>query len=224
MLQKFKITSCAFILVLFGFSLMTVSSVLAAPPGEAFTNCEEMPEFEPYGNYESQNVVARAKLDCFRDLAGSLLDEVYAGEEANDALQRSLSDDGEGGAGDPETRPSRVDVVRDYCGDDQWCVRETLYFTHLHERIEGEGTESLEVIYAADPDAHLHPNFQVSDEPLLLLFRFVRGLEHISNLLGEEIFNERLPEDEWFRVGPRAAEFNLRLDIDCPPASSIECE
>jgi chromosome condensin MukBEF ATPase and DNA-binding subunit MukB len=29
MLQKFKITSCAFILVLFGFSLMTVSPVLA---------------------------------------------------------------------------------------------------------------------------------------------------------------------------------------------------
>ena len=65
MLQKFNITSCAFILVLFGLTLMTVSPVLAADgDGEAeldyrFTVCENMPE-------------AASKLSCFRDIARSL--------------------------------------------------------------------------------------------------------------------------------------------------------
>jgi chromosome segregation ATPase len=81
MLQKFKITSCAFILVLFGFSLMTVSPVLAVD-GDGFTVCDNMPE-------------AASKLSCFKDLARSLRAEV---EEAANASrsQEAAVDDAEG--------------------------------------------------------------------------------------------------------------------------------
>ena len=43
MLQKFKITSCAFILCLFGLTLMTMSPVFAAD-GDGFTVCDNMPD------------------------------------------------------------------------------------------------------------------------------------------------------------------------------------
>ncbi len=58
MLQNFKVTSYAIILVLFGLTLMTVSPVIAAD-GDGFTVCDNMPE-------------AASKLSCFRDLARSL--------------------------------------------------------------------------------------------------------------------------------------------------------
>ena len=81
MLQKFKITSCAFILVLFGFSLMTVSPVFAVD-GDGFTVCDGMPE-------------AASKLSCFKDLARSLRAAV---EEAANASrsQEAAVDDAEG--------------------------------------------------------------------------------------------------------------------------------
>jgi hypothetical protein len=41
MLQKFKITSCAFILCFFGLTLMTVSPVFALESG-AFVRCSNM--------------------------------------------------------------------------------------------------------------------------------------------------------------------------------------
>ena len=41
MLQKFKITTCAFILCLFGLTLMTVSPVFAEDSPE-FTACAQM--------------------------------------------------------------------------------------------------------------------------------------------------------------------------------------
>ena len=69
MLQKFKITSCAFILVLFGFSLMTVSPVLAgdidsqAEAGRAYTVCANMSELA-------------AKERCLEDLYRSWLEVV----------------------------------------------------------------------------------------------------------------------------------------------------
>ena len=84
MLQKFKITSCAFILVLFGLTLMTVSPVLAADgDGEAeldyrFTVCENMPE-------------AASKLSCFRDIARSLRAAVEDKDETITNLQNQLS-------------------------------------------------------------------------------------------------------------------------------------
>jgi len=81
MLQKFKITSCAFILVLFGFSLMTVSPVLAAD-GDGFTVCDNMPE-------------AASKLTCFRDLARSLRAEVEDMTTAASS-QEAAVDDAEG--------------------------------------------------------------------------------------------------------------------------------
>ena len=81
MLQKFKITSCAFILVLFGFTLMTVSPVLAAD-GDGFTVCDNMPE-------------AASKLSCFRDLARSLREEV-ADMTTAARSQEAAVDDAEG--------------------------------------------------------------------------------------------------------------------------------
>jgi predicted nucleic acid-binding Zn-ribbon protein len=81
MLQKFKITSCAFILFLFGFSLMTVSPVLAAD-GDGFTVCDNMPE-------------AASKLTCFRDLARSLRAEVEDMTTAASS-QEAAVDDAEG--------------------------------------------------------------------------------------------------------------------------------
>jgi len=81
MLQKFKITSCAFILVLFGLTLMTVSPVLAAD-GDGFTVCDNMPE-------------AASKLSCFRDLARSLRAEVEDMTTAASS-QEAAVDDAEG--------------------------------------------------------------------------------------------------------------------------------
>ena len=81
MLQKFKITSCAFILVLFGFTLMTVSPVLSAD-GDGFTVCDNMPE-------------AASKLSCFRDLARSLREEV-ADMTTAARSQEAAVDDAEG--------------------------------------------------------------------------------------------------------------------------------
>ena len=81
MLQKFKITSCAFILFLFGFSLMTVSPVLAAD-GDGFTVCDNMPE-------------AASKLTCFRDLARSLRAAVEDMTTAASS-QEAAVDDAEG--------------------------------------------------------------------------------------------------------------------------------
>ena len=81
MLKKFKIASIAFILVLFGFSLMTVSPVLAVD-GDGFTVCDNMSE-------------AASKLSCFKDLARSLRAAV---EEAANASrsQEATVDDAEG--------------------------------------------------------------------------------------------------------------------------------
>ena len=81
MLQKFKITSCAFILVLFGLTLMTVSPVLAAD-GDGFTVCDNMPE-------------AASKLSCFRDLARSLRAAVEDMTTAANS-QEAAVDDAEG--------------------------------------------------------------------------------------------------------------------------------
>ena len=76
MLQKFKITSCAFILVLFGFSLMTVSPVLAGDidsqeeAGRAYTVCANMSELD--GNLLGLG----AKERCLEDLYRSWLEVV----------------------------------------------------------------------------------------------------------------------------------------------------
>ena len=81
MLQKFKITSCAFILVLFGCILKTVSPVLAVD-GDGFTVCDNMPE-------------AADELSCFRDLARSLRAEVEDMTTAASS-QEAAVDDAEG--------------------------------------------------------------------------------------------------------------------------------
>ena len=58
MLQKFKITTCVFILCLFGLTLMTVSPVFAADSA-AFVECQDM----------KWKKGKKAKKNCFRDLA-----------------------------------------------------------------------------------------------------------------------------------------------------------
>jgi hypothetical protein len=60
MLQKFKITSIAFILVLFGFSLITVSPVFAEDNPE-FVACQKI-----------KNKFMKKKKNCFRNLAREL--------------------------------------------------------------------------------------------------------------------------------------------------------
>jgi hypothetical protein len=62
MLHKFKITTCAFILCLFGLTLMTVSPVFAADSA-AFKQCQQI---KPQGKFEPM----KQKKNCFKDLAG----------------------------------------------------------------------------------------------------------------------------------------------------------
>jgi hypothetical protein len=62
MLQKFKITTCAFILCLFGLTLMTVTPVFAADSA-AFKQCQQI---KPQGKFEPM----KQKKNCFKDLAG----------------------------------------------------------------------------------------------------------------------------------------------------------
>ena len=81
MLQNFKVTSYAIILVLFGLTLMTVSPVIAAD-GDGFTVCDNMPE-------------AASKLSCFRDLARSLRAAVENMTTAASS-QEAAVDDAEG--------------------------------------------------------------------------------------------------------------------------------
>ena len=81
MLQNFKVTSYAIILVLFGLTLMTVSPVIAVD-GDGFTVCDNMPE-------------AASKLSCFRDLARSLRAAVEDMTTAASS-QEAAVDDAEG--------------------------------------------------------------------------------------------------------------------------------
>jgi peptidoglycan hydrolase CwlO-like protein len=61
MFHKFKITTCAFILCLFGLTLMTVSPVFAEDSQE-FKSCQQM----------KWKGGKKAKKNCFKDLASSL--------------------------------------------------------------------------------------------------------------------------------------------------------
>ena len=66
MLRKFKITTCAFILCLFGLTLMTVSPVFAADSA-AFVECTQLKH--PQRNFKQ----LLNKKNCFRDLAKALV-------------------------------------------------------------------------------------------------------------------------------------------------------
>jgi hypothetical protein len=63
MLQKFKITSCAFILCLFALTLMTVTPVFAADSA-AFVQCQQI---KPNG---TSVALMKQKKNCFKNLAG----------------------------------------------------------------------------------------------------------------------------------------------------------
>jgi hypothetical protein len=83
MLQKFKITSCAFILILFGFSLMTVSPVFAED-NPSFVSCQKI-----------KSKFMKKKKNCFRDLAleleSSAADAIQAKNAKIADLRRKLS-------------------------------------------------------------------------------------------------------------------------------------
>ena len=64
MLQKFKIATCAFILCLFGLTLITVSPVFAVDSA-AFDECQQI---QPNGTFRGM----KQKKNCFRDLARAL--------------------------------------------------------------------------------------------------------------------------------------------------------
>jgi hypothetical protein len=70
MLQKFKIITCAFILFLFGFTLMTVSPVFAKGPrgGTALDELNRCDRNNPKTPYEY-----KAKITCFSNQAHSIL-------------------------------------------------------------------------------------------------------------------------------------------------------
>jgi myosin heavy subunit len=67
MLPKLKITSCAFILFLFGFTLFTVAPVFAADSA-AFKQCQQI---KPQGKFGPM----KQKKNCFRDVARALQDQ-----------------------------------------------------------------------------------------------------------------------------------------------------
>jgi DNA repair exonuclease SbcCD ATPase subunit len=67
MLPKLKITSCAFILFLLGFTLFTVAPVFAADSA-AFKQCQQI---KPQGKFGPM----KQKKNCFRDVARALQDQ-----------------------------------------------------------------------------------------------------------------------------------------------------
>ena len=73
MLQKFKITSCAFILVLFGFSLMTVSPVLAHN-AVAFDEGDHTYEYEEAAVDDAEGTKEALKLQI-EEISASLKDK-----------------------------------------------------------------------------------------------------------------------------------------------------
>jgi hypothetical protein len=81
MLQKFKITSCAFILCLFGVTLTTVSPVLAEDSKE-FKECQQI-------KTKKNLVIMKQKKNCFKDLARALNPAV---EELQAALDKAEAD------------------------------------------------------------------------------------------------------------------------------------
>ena len=81
MLQKFKITICAFILCLFGVTLTTVSPVLAEDSKE-FKECQQI-------KTKKNLVIMKQKKNCFMDLARALNPAV---EELQAALDKAEAD------------------------------------------------------------------------------------------------------------------------------------
>ena len=77
MLHKFKITSCVLILCLFGLALITVSPGFAEDSTE-FIACQQMKWKDG----------AKAKKNCFRDLARELLIAAKQIQDNNDAAAK----------------------------------------------------------------------------------------------------------------------------------------
>jgi hypothetical protein len=76
MLQKLKITTCAFILCLFGLTLMTVTPVFAADSA-AFKQCQQI---KPSGkNYRKM----KQKKNCFKNLARAMQQSMAGSNRAD---------------------------------------------------------------------------------------------------------------------------------------------
>jgi hypothetical protein len=105
MLHKFKITTCAFILCLFGLTLITVSPVFASSP--EFIECQEMKGKEK-------------KKNCFRDLALALIEtsRVKAGMAA-----------------DPSNNDIANEMASEFCGLQRCCDGKNGIHKRHHESL-----------------------------------------------------------------------------------------
>lgn len=77
MLQKFKITSCAFILCLFGLTLITVTPVFAYDIKPGLKECNSM------GKKKGAKYPYKPRMNCFRDLLVTV-----RGMKANQRMQK----------------------------------------------------------------------------------------------------------------------------------------
>jgi hypothetical protein len=73
MLQKLKITSCTFILCLFGLTFIGVAPSIAKYSPE-YIACQQI---KPQGDFQ----LMKQKKNCFRDLARSLMERTYEAEK-----------------------------------------------------------------------------------------------------------------------------------------------
>ena len=130
MFHKFKITTCAFILCLFGLTLMTVSPVFATDSA-AFKQCQQI---KPQGKFGPM----KQKKNCFKDLARALSETSDEQEPSMD----TLSDDHNKLCNSLLNGSKRINGRRRYDGGGDWeyiqgkC--ECVEVTTISGRVEGK--------------------------------------------------------------------------------------
>ena len=79
MLQKFKITTCAFILFLCGFTLITGSTAFAKPKERANSNrelCEGPGQGAASGNFRRKFIRMKRKINCFKNKGLNIINKL----------------------------------------------------------------------------------------------------------------------------------------------------
>ena len=84
MIQKFKVTYCAFILCLFGLTLMTVSPVFAQE--SEYDKCFSMGKKKGKGS----KYPYKPRMECFQKLASDLIDAADTGRKDVEAAMNAL--------------------------------------------------------------------------------------------------------------------------------------
>ena len=85
MIQKFKVTYCAFILCLFGLTLMTVSPVFAQE--SEYDKCFSMGKKKGKGS----KYPYKPRMNCFQELASDLIEDARARQEELDGMSIIIS-------------------------------------------------------------------------------------------------------------------------------------